>query len=75
MAHWVLRCQSCHREFAYSVIEQSTVEDYFLGEVKPEFPRGGACISCPNCQGSSIYQRTELMYRKDPSPHYFAEPI
>jgi hypothetical protein len=68
MSRWVLLCPSCHQEFTHSQIKRETLEDYFLGEIKPQFPESGLSISCPNCHTTSVYQRFQLRYRSEDVP-------
>jgi hypothetical protein len=66
MAHWVLSCPDCNKDFTHSEIPENSasVTDPFTGSaVKPEFPVGGFSVLCPNCKKISVYQRYELTYR------------
>jgi hypothetical protein len=66
MARWVLDCPDCNNEFVHSEIPESNsfIPDPFAGTaVKPEFPDGGQSVVCPNCKGTSPYQRYQLLYR------------
>ena len=66
MTSWVLYCHLCDAEFTHSQISdnRSSILDPFTGaEIKPEFPIGGESLVCPNCKGTSVYQRYQLMYR------------
>jgi endogenous inhibitor of DNA gyrase (YacG/DUF329 family) len=67
MARWVLGCPECKEDFTHSQINtepQPTMRDPFawLGD-KPEFPATGLTLECPNCKKTSIYSRTQLVYR------------
>lgn len=66
MARWVLNCPRCKREFVHRDIpaDFSTVRDPFVGfATKPEFPKGGLTMLCPNCKEAALYQRHQLVYR------------
>ena len=66
MARWVLNCYLCDAEFIHSQIHDSgsSMRDPFAQtEIKPEFPKGGESLVCPNCKGTSTYQRYQLTYR------------
>jgi hypothetical protein len=66
MARWVLNCPRCKQEFVHSDIPAnvSTVRDLFVGfATKPEFPKGGVTMLCPNCKEMALYQRYQLVYR------------
>jgi len=60
---WVLECHSCGAVFTHSQIYDSIRDPFTNTELKPEFPKGGQCVVCPNCGDTSTYQRYELMYR------------
>lgn len=69
MARWVLGCPKCKQDFTHSEIKldsQPSFQDPFawLGE-KPKFPSAGVTLECPSCRTSSIYTRSELVYRPD----------
>jgi predicted RNA-binding Zn-ribbon protein involved in translation (DUF1610 family) len=64
MERWVLNCEKCNVDIAYSEVEK--VRDPFAAFIKPEFPNGGLKIDCPNCGETSIYQRHQLVYRASP---------
>ena len=65
-ARWVLYCPHCNEAFTQSEIPEtsSSVYDPFTSTVmKPEFPNGGLSLECPLCEGVSVYQRHQLIYR------------
>jgi len=64
-AHWVLSCPGCYTVFNHSEIPGRSLTDTFdpLWPRKPDFPNGGASLTCPSCQKTSVFQRFELMYR------------
>jgi Zn finger protein HypA/HybF involved in hydrogenase expression len=62
MARWTLTCKQCSEEFTHSQMSESLVV-FFIPE-KPKFPPEGLERECPKCHAKSIYQRTELVYRK-----------
>jgi hypothetical protein len=64
-AHWVLSCPGCYTVFEYGEIpsRSPTVPFDPLWPRKPDFPDGGANVTCPACQKTSTFQRFELMYR------------
>ena len=68
MARWTLECCNCHQTFTYTEIPakgETLHPDPFLlwSGPKPEFPRGGIDVACPNCLHHSIYQRYELVFK------------
>jgi hypothetical protein len=67
MARWVLGCPECKEDFTHSQIDtesQPSVGDPFSWlDDKPKFPDVGVSLECPNCKKTSVYQRTQLMYR------------
>lgn len=66
MARWVLNCPDCSKDFTHSEIPDAKSfgpDPYTASAVKPEFPKGGLTVACPNCKSKSIYQRYELTYR------------
>ena len=67
MARWVLGCPECKEDFTHSQIDvasQTFTSDPFawLGD-KPKFPDAGVRLECPNCKKTSVYKRTQLIYR------------
>jgi uncharacterized protein (DUF983 family) len=62
MARWALTCKQCSEEFTHSQMNDSPVD--FLMPEKPKFPPKGLERECPKCHAKSIYQRTDLVYRK-----------
>jgi hypothetical protein len=63
MARWALICKQCSEEFTHSQVSDNTLADFLTPE-KPKFPPEGLERECPKCHAKSIYQRTELLYRK-----------
>ncbi len=66
MAQWVFYCHQCDAEIAHNQVYDSgsTIRDPFTQtEIKPEFPKGGQSLVCPNCKSTSVYQRYQLVYR------------
>jgi endogenous inhibitor of DNA gyrase (YacG/DUF329 family) len=67
MARWVLNCPHCKQEFTHSEISAraSSLPDPFLAgsPIKPEFPKDGQSVACPNCTKPSVYQRYQLIHR------------
>jgi len=65
MAHWVLYCPDCKREFPHSEISANTRRDPFVGNLnKPEFPRDGVKLACPHCKKTSRFQRYQLTLQR-----------
>jgi hypothetical protein len=64
MPRWVLNCPSCLHEFTHSESDRRTLDDSYLDK-KPEFPREGLELQCPNCQASSLFEQAQLRYRGD----------
>jgi hypothetical protein len=67
MARWVLGCPDCKEDFTHSQIDAEampSLRDPFawLGD-KAEFPIAGLSLECPNCKKTSVYSRTQLVYR------------
>ncbi len=67
MPRWVLGCPECGEEFTHSEIGKeyrSALYDSFawIGE-KPEIPREGVSLECPNCSNVSVYKRHQLTYK------------
>ena len=71
MPRWVLNCHDCSQEFTHSSINpkaQAPSEDAFLWagfDAKPDFPVGGLNAECPHCKQTSLYQRYQLLFRRD----------
>jgi len=66
MARWILECHLCSAEFTHSQIYEGSpsIRDPFTRtDIKPEFKSGGESVVCPNCRGTSVYQRYQLLYR------------
>ena len=67
MARWVLGCPGCKVDFTHSYIDTSTpvplLDPFAWLDYKPEFPSAGLTLECPNCKKSSVYSRTQLVYR------------
>ena len=65
MAAWDLNCAVCNRRLTQFVIEdtveEDAVENYFFPK-KPDFPKGGKTLECPNCGYKGTYQRNDLVY-------------
>jgi endogenous inhibitor of DNA gyrase (YacG/DUF329 family) len=61
MASWLLHCPECRKEFRHSPIPSRTLTDLFF-PMKPDFPKGGLQIKCPNCMKASTFQRHDLKY-------------
>ena len=62
MAHWVLLCPRCRRDFNYCEVQPDS-RDLFIGiEAKPTFPGGGLSIACQHCNETSVFERYELRY-------------
>jgi hypothetical protein len=63
MPHWVLKCPECKIDFTHSEVHIGR-EDYglWLLPSKPEFPKGGSWLECPNCKKTSLFQRFQLTY-------------
>ena len=67
MARWVLGCPECNKYFTHSEIladSNRSMLDSFVNIPKPEFPKGGLKMECPNCKKTSLFQRHELIYRR-----------
>jgi hypothetical protein len=66
MPHWVLKCPECKIHFTHSEAHVGRVgrKDYglWLLPSKPEFPKGGSWLGCPNCKKTSLFQRFQLTY-------------
>jgi hypothetical protein len=67
MARWVLGCPDCKEDFTHSRIETESMPSLrdpfaWLGD-KPEFPPAGLSLECPNCKKTSVYSRSQLIYR------------
>jgi len=64
-AHWVLSCPACYAVFNHSEIpsQPSNAPYDTLWPRKPDFPDGGASLTCPTCQKTAVFQRFELMYK------------
>jgi hypothetical protein len=72
MARWVLDCPHCDKYFTHSEIPDSSsfVRDSFTQtETKPVFPDGGLKLVCPNCNGTSVYKRHQLIYQASHAHH------
>jgi hypothetical protein len=66
-ARWVLECAGCATEFAHSDIHDdgySPLDPFTLTSTKPEFPKDGLSVLCPNCKNTFVYQRYQLLYRE-----------
>jgi uncharacterized protein (DUF983 family) len=65
MARWVLGCSNCKVDFTHAEIlqEQRSLDPFLRNTPKPELPRGGLTLICPNCGKSSVYQRYQLIYQ------------
>lgn len=64
---WAPDCPHCQKIFTHSKINPrpATLPYDPLWPTKPDFPNGGLNLAFPNCQTPTIYQRFELMYRRD----------
>jgi len=62
MAHWLLGCPECNKDFMYTEVPLD-IGVFACSGVKPEFPDCGLSVVCPNCQISSIYKRNQLTYQ------------
>jgi DNA-directed RNA polymerase subunit RPC12/RpoP len=60
MAAWGLSCPICNHRLAQFAIED-TLQSFFFPR-KPDFPKGGKTLECPNCGYNGTYQRTDLVY-------------
>lgn len=69
MPRWVLNCHDCTQEFTHSSISaKAPPDDAFLWtgfEAKPDFPSDGLNVECPHCKKTSLYQRYQLLFRRD----------
>jgi hypothetical protein len=55
----------CFQSQQYSTPLSSLTVPYDpLWPTKPEFPEGGASLTCPACDKTSTFQRFQLMYRQ-----------
>lgn len=64
MPRWVLNCPTCREDFTHSQSERRTLDDWYLDK-KPEFPREGRELQCPNCQTSTWFEKAQLRYLGD----------
>lgn len=67
MPRWVLGCPDCGEEFTHSEADteyRSPLLDSFawIGN-KPEMPKAGVSLKCPNCSKVTVYKRHQLTYR------------
>jgi hypothetical protein len=56
----------CSHEFTFETIGQRGEERWnpFISPSKPEIPKDGAQLNCPNCNKPSTYSASDLFYRK-----------
>src|SRR5665213_2350438 len=62
----MLTCLGCDKDFThteFSSDSELSANNPFASPVKPAFPDGGMTLTCPNCKRSSLYQRSQLVYR------------
>jgi hypothetical protein len=62
MAHWVLVCPSCNKDFKLWEIPSTSITDFFLPP-KPVLPLNGLVTRCPHCGHDGVYHRTDVRYR------------
>ena len=68
MPSWMLRCPGCSKDFEHSRVEIKDTIDFFLPQ-KPDFPADGSDLKCPNCERTSTYHGSDLVYQtKSPEP-------
>ena len=65
MTCWVLYCPGCGAELTHSQIYNSDFSGYdpYTSLSKPKFPDGGLSVFCPQCKGTSLFQRYQLVYQ------------
>jgi DNA-directed RNA polymerase subunit RPC12/RpoP len=62
MASWQLACVNCKRNFTQSLIDETSLANFYLA-LKPVFPVKGSEFECPHCGYKATYQRFELLYK------------
>jgi predicted RNA-binding Zn-ribbon protein involved in translation (DUF1610 family) len=60
MAAWVLTCVACKAKFVHTKIGERLID--YLDPTKPEMPREGVKLDCPNCGQRELYRRIDLNY-------------
>jgi hypothetical protein len=66
MPHWALNCPHCKVEFPHSEIDiEKEHQGIWALPGKPEFPKGGSSLECPNCKETSVFQRFQLIYVRE----------